>query len=155
MGIFQNTFSNLFDAYKEHKDSSTGNAVRLGSPMGRSSEPITISAPHNLKINSGDASKEELIKDTKHGLLVGRLWYTYAVNPIRGDFSCTARSGIQIIKDGETYGPGKSVRIIDNLPSMLKRISQIGKDQKKVIQWASSASVVPSIKVEEIKVNSI
>ena len=154
-GIFQNTFSNLFDAYKEHKESSTGNAVRLGSPMGRSSEPITISAPHNLKINSGDASKEELIKDTKHGLLVGRLWYTYAVNPIRGDFSCTARSGIQIIKDGETYGPGKSVRIIDNLPSMLKRISQIGKDQKKVIQWASSASVVPSIKVEEIKVNSI
>ena len=154
-GIFKSTFSNLFDAYKEGKDSSTGNAVRVGSPMGRSSEPITIAAPHNLKINSGDVSKEELIKDTKHGLLVGRLWYTYAVNPIRGDFSCTARSGIRIIKDGEIYAPGKSVRIIDNLPDMLKRISHIGDDQKRVIQWASSASIVPSVKVENIKVNSI
>ncbi|MEK0350427.1 MAG: TldD/PmbA family protein, partial [Nitrosopumilus sp.] len=86
-GIFKNTFSNLFDSYKEGKQSS-GNALRSGSPMGRSSEPIPISAPHNLKINPGDISQEDMIKDTKHGLLVGRLWYTYAVNPIKGDFSC-------------------------------------------------------------------
>ena len=40
-------------------------------------------------------TQDEMIQDTKHGLLVGRLWYTYAVNPIKGDFSCTARSGIK------------------------------------------------------------
>ena len=53
--------------------------------------PIPISAPHNLRIDAGNSSQEDMIKDTKHGLLVGRLWYTYAVNPIKGDFSCTAR----------------------------------------------------------------
>jgi len=74
-GIFKNTFSNLFDSYKEGKQSS-GNASRSGSPMGRSSEPIPTSAPHNLKINPGDISQEDMIKDTKHGLLVGRLWST-------------------------------------------------------------------------------
>ena len=42
-GIFKNTFSNLFDSYKENKK-STGNGTRIGSPMGRSSEPISISA---------------------------------------------------------------------------------------------------------------
>ena len=153
-GIFKNTFSNLFDSYKERKQSS-GNASRAGSPMGRSSEPIPISAPHNLKINPGNISQEDMIKDTKHGLLVGRLWYTYAVNPIKGDFSCTARSGIRIIENGKIKGPGRSVRIIHNLPTMIKNISEIGNNQKNVIQWASLPSIVPSIKAENIMVNSI
>ena len=153
-GIFKNTFSNLFDSYKEGKQSS-GNASRSGSPMGRSSEPIPISSPHNLKVNSGDISQEDMIKDTRHGLLVGRLWYTYAVNPIKGDFSCTARSGIRIIENGEIKGPGKSVRIIHNLPTMLRNISEIGNKQKNIIQWASLPSIAPSIKAENISVNSI
>jgi len=153
-GIFKNTYSNLFDSYKEAKQ-STGNASRPGSPMGRSAEPISISAPHNLKITPGDQSQEEMIKETKHGLLVGRLWYTYAVNPIKGDFSCTARSGIRIIENGEIRGPGKSVRIIHNLPTMMKNISGIGNNQRNVIQWASLPSITPSIKVENISVNSI
>lgn len=153
-GIFKNTFSNLFDSYKEGEE-STGNASRSGSPMGRSAEPIPMSSPHNLKIMPGDNSQEDMIKDTKRGLLVGRLWYTYAVNPIKGDFSCTARSGIRIIENGEIKGPGKSVRIIHNLPTMLKNISAIGNNQRNVIQWASLPSITPSIKAENIKVNSI
>jgi PmbA protein len=153
-GIFKNTYSNLFDRYKEAKQ-STGNASRPGSPMGRSAEPIPISSPHNLKIIPGDQSQEEMIKETRHGLLVGRLWYTYAVNPIKGDFSCTARSGIRIIENGEIKGPGKSVRIIHSLPTMMKNISAIGDNQRNVIQWASIPSITPSIKVENISVNSI
>ena len=153
-GVFRNTFSNLFDSYKEGIQSS-GNASRAGSPMGRSSEPIPISAPHNLKVESGDISQEDMIKDTKHGLLIGRLWYTYAVNPIKGDFSCTARSGIRIIEDGEIKKAGKSVRIIHNLPTMIRNISAIGNDQKNIIQWASLPSVAPSLKAENIMVNSI
>lgn len=153
-GIFKNTYSNLFDSYKEGKE-STGNASRPGSPMGRSAEPIAIPAPHNLKVISGEQSQEEMIKETKHGLLVGRLWYTYAVNPIRGDFSCTARSGIRIIENGEIINSGKSVRIIHNLPTMLKNISAIGNNQRNVIQWASLPSITPSIKAENILVKSI
>jgi PmbA protein len=153
-GIFKNTYSNLFDGYKEGKE-STGNASRPGSPMGRSAEPIPISSSHNLKVVPGEQSREEMIKETKHGLLVGRLWYTYAVNPIRGDFSCTARSGIRIIENGEIICPAKSVRIIHNLPEMVKNISAIGNNQRNVIQWASLPSITPSIKAENISVKSI
>ena len=153
-GIFKNTFSNLFDSYKENKD-TTGNAARQGSPMGRSSEPIPISTPHNLKIEAGNTSQEEMIKDTKHGLVVGRLWYTSAVNPIKGDFSCTARSGVRIIENGEIKNPGKQVRIIYNLPILLKNISAIGNDPKNVLPWAAFPSITPSIKVENIKTISI
>ncbi|MBT8173898.1 MAG: TldD/PmbA family protein, partial [Nitrosopumilus sp.] len=153
-GFFKSTFSNLFDSYKESEQSS-GNGLRLGSPLGKSSEPIPIAAPHNLKINPGKSSQEDMIKDTKRGLLVGRLWYTYAVNPIKGDFSCTARSGIKIIENGKIKGPGKSVRIIHNLCTMLKNITEIGNNQRNVIQWASLPSITPSLKAENISVKTI
>ncbi len=153
-GVFVNTYSDLFDSFKEDIG-STGNASRPGSPMGRSAESIPVSAPHNMQIKSGTSSQEEMIKDTKHGLLVGRLWYTYAVNPIKGDFSCTARSGIRIIENGQIKNPGKSVRIIHNLPKLLQNISGVGNNEKNVLQWASLPSIAPSIKVEKIKVNSI
>jgi PmbA protein len=154
-GIFKNVFSNLYDTYKEGKKKSSGNAIRMGSPMGRSAEPIPISAPHNLVVTPGNSSQEDMIKDTKHGLLVGRLWYTYAVNPIKGDFSCTARSGVRTIENGKIKGPGKSVRIVHNLTTLLKNISSVGNDQRIVIQWASLPSITPSIKIENISVNSI
>ena len=58
-------------------------------------------------------------------------------------------------ENGEIIGPGKSVRIIHNLPNMLKNISAIGNNQKNVIQWASLPSITPSLKTENIEVNSI
>jgi len=153
-GVFTNTFCNLFDGFKEGIE-STGNASRPGSPMGRSAESIPISMPHNMLIKSGSISQEDMIKDTKRGLLVGRLWYTYAINPIKGDFSCTARSGIRIIENGKIKSPGKSVRIIHNLPKLLLNISAVGNNEKNVLQWASLPSITPSITVEKIKVDSI
>jgi predicted Zn-dependent protease len=62
-GIFKNTYSDLFDGYKKNGE-STGNASRSGSPMGRSSEPIPISSPHNLKISQGRISQEDMIKES-------------------------------------------------------------------------------------------
>lgn len=153
-GIFCQTYSNLFDSFKENTESS-GNASRPGSPMGRSAESIPISSPHNMQIESGDFSQDEMIKDTKRGILVGRLWYTYAVNPIKGDFSCTARSGVRIIENGEIKDPGKSVRIIHNLPILLQNISAIGNNEKNVLQWASLPSIVPSIRAEKIHIAPI
>jgi len=153
-GVFSNTYSDLYDAFKEGNQSS-GNALRIGSPMGRDAGPFPVSAPHNLRVKKGDQSQEDMIKDTKHGLLVGRLWYTYAVNPIMGDFSCTARSGIRIIENGEIIDSAKPVRIVHNLPVLLQSISGIANNEKNVLQWASLPSITPSIKADGIKVNPI
>ena len=78
----------------------------MGSPMGRDALPIPTPLPHNLRVKESGTKKEEIIEETKKGLIVGRLWYTYPVNPERGDFSCTARSGIRIIENGKIKNPG-------------------------------------------------
>ncbi len=149
-GIFSSTYSDLFHAFKEGSD-STGNASRLGSPMGRSSSPIPSPATHNLMIKKGRASRDQMIRETKKGLLIGRLWYTYSVNPERGDFSCTARSGIRIIENGKIVSAGKPVRIVHNLPVLLQNISDIGNDSRNVLQWSALPCITPSVKAEGIK----
>ncbi len=154
-GVMRGTFSNMFDSYREGEGAeSSGNATRHGIPMGRSCDPVPDSAAHNLTIEPGRMSQDEMIRDTRRGLLVGRLWYTYPVNPIRGDFSCTARSGIRIIKDG-TVVPGVPVRIIHNLHAMLGGISGIGSDQRSVIQWASRPAAAPSVRIDGVPVEAI
>lgn len=153
-GIFENTYSDSYNAFKEGKVSS-GNASRPGSPLGRSTLPIPIAAPHNLTIKIGRSSREEVIKDTKNGIMVSRLWYTYAVNPIKGDFSCTARSGIWIVKNGELCAPAKSVRIIHNLPTLLQNISDIADNQRTVLSWAALPVTAPTIRCDGIPISPI
>lgn len=152
-GVMKGVFSNVFDACREGTESS-GNATRQGEPMGRSSDPVPESAPHNLTIEPGSMSPEEMVKDVRLGLLVGRLWYTYPVNPIRGDFSCTARSGIRIIRNG-TVMPAKPVRIIHNLHALLGSISGVGNDQRGVLQWASRPATAPSVMADGVPVDAL
>jgi PmbA protein len=153
-GVLTGLFSDSFEAFKNGIGSS-GNAGRPGSPMGRSTQSIPIPIPHNLKVPNGSCSKNEIIQETKKGLLIGRLWYTYPVNPEQGDFSCTARSGIRIIENGEIINPGKSVRIVHNLKTMLKNIMSVGNDSKNILQWSSLPSITPTVKVGSVKVNPL
>jgi len=153
-GVFSNTYSDSFYAFKE-KQQPTSNASRMGTPMGRDAQPIPIPLPHNLRIENGNMKKQEMIQETKNGLLVGRLWYTYPLNPERGDFSCTARSGIRIIKNGKIISPGKSVRIVHNLPTLLQNISAISNDSRNVLHWNALPSITPSVKGDGIAVAPI
>jgi PmbA protein len=150
-GVFENTYADSYNAFKEDSQSSA-NACRIGSPLGRSAAPIPVAAPHNLTIKAGKTERDEIIKDTKNGILVGRLWYTYAVNPIKGDFSCTARSGIWIIRNGNLASPAKSVRIIHSLPALLQNISAIASNQRAVLSWAAMPVTAPTIRCDGIPI---
>jgi len=165
-GVFENTYSNLFDYYHVTNGAGagrvpqeglkpSGNAVRMAMPVGRSAYPVPFSAPHNLVVEPGGISRDEMLQDTKKGLLVGRLWYTYAVNPIKGDFSCTARSGVALLKNGEVVSPTKPVRIMHSLPALLQNVSGVGDDPVSVIQWASLPSFAPSVRIDDIPVRCI
>ncbi|HJU14724.1 MAG TPA: TldD/PmbA family protein [Candidatus Nitrosotalea sp.] len=148
-GVFSGTYSDLFQAFKEGTE-STGNASRLGSPMGRAATPVPSPSPHNLVIKEGNIGMEEMIRETKKGLLVGRLWYTYSVNPERGDFSCTARSGVRIIENGKIVRPGRPVRIVHNLPILLENVESIGNNPERILQWSALPCVTPAVKVSGI-----
>jgi PmbA protein len=77
------------------------------------------------------------------------------VNPIKGDFSCTARSGIWQIQNGQIINPIKPIRIIHSMPKMLQNISGIGNNSKTVLPWAGLPITCPTIKCDGISISSI
>ena len=133
------------------KTRSTGNGLRLGDIPGRchALEP----SPHiaNLVVSPGDLKRDELIADTKRGLLLARIWYTYPITPQLGDFSTTSRCGF-LIERGKLAGAIEQVRIHENLPRLLKRVAGIGDDSKQIMPWGADASIcTPSIKFAGVR----
>lgn len=153
-GVFTDTFSDLYDACRFGTGSS-GNASRPGSPMGTGAEPDTVALPHNVRVEEHTCKRDGMLKDVRRGIVVGRIWYTYALNPIRGDFSCTARSGIQIVENGEIVGPGRPVRIVDNLRRLLENTADIADDARNVQQWDSVPSIVPTMRFDGVDVAAV
>lgn len=144
----------VYDLYyaAKAKGKSTGNGLRVSDLPARchAVEP----SPHvtNLVISRGDFKREELIADTKRGLLLSRIWYTYPMAPQLGDFSTTSRCGF-LVRDGEIVGAAEQVRIHENMLRLLKNISGIADDQEQVMPWGASASVCsPSLRFSSVRV---
>lgn len=144
----------IYDTFYSSKDGvrSTGNAIRAGYPVGRGVVALPYPSFHNIVVKEGSYNRDEMVKDTRRGLIVSRLWYTYPVNPEQGDFSCTARSGVFEVSNGEIIGARRMVRIIDNLKRLMSNISAIGKESRQVLQWHATPCITPSIRVDRVRI---
>ena len=97
--------------------SSTGNASRRGF----SSLPAI--GTHNLYVEVGKHSHDEIIKATQRGLLVLEVT-GYGINPVNGNFSGGA-SGLWI-ENGEIKHPVKGLTIAGNAVDILGNIDMMG-----------------------------
>lgn len=92
-------------------DSQT--AHRTGQPnTGHALPPNAFmpAAPMHLRLEPGTKTREQLIKDTKHGVLVTRFWYTRWVHQLRTIVTGMTRDGTFAIEDGEIAYPVKNFR---------------------------------------------
>jgi len=153
-GVFKNL---LYDTFYASKDNvaSTGNAKRTGNLPGRSYSGLPFPEPHNFVVDKGTQSKDELIEDTKRGILVGRIWYTYALQPERGDFSTTTRSGAFLVQNGEIKKPILPMRINDNLPRCLQNLGGIANDVKQVTPWFGYYLTAPTVRFDGVKATPV
>lgn len=133
----------LFDHYwaKQYGTESTGNAYREDY----GSRPSI--SPSNVIIHPGTASLEEMINETKKGLLVEGFQGAHSSNPETGEYSVVATPA-WLIEEGELK-PVRGVMIAGNIYEELKRIDMIGKEQEKWIHIIS-----PPLRISELRVVS-
>lgn len=134
----------LYDSYTAGKDSvvSTGNSSRGGS-MWTFRRPPSIS-PSNIVVKSGDASVDEMVKDTRTGIYL-RLTFDYP-NIATGEFSGLMMESFKIEK-GEL---GHSIRQSTMGLSMLDlfaRIDMVGKKSREAFGVRT-----PAIRVSKAKI---
>lgn len=129
----------LLDTYSARKlgMASTGNASRgIGSAPG-------VGAT-NLWIEPGELSTDEIIADTKRGLLVTELM-GMGFNPVTGDYSRGA-AGLWI-ENGEIAHPVEEITIAANFKDMMRGIDRVGSE----LLWLGSMAS-PPLRIERMTV---
>jgi PmbA protein len=117
---------------------STGNASRGGF----SSLPGI--GTHNVYLNPGNNTLEEIIRATKKGLLLREVT-GYGIDPVSGNFSGGA-SGLWIV-NGEIAHPVKGVTIAGRAIDILNAIDMMGNDIDMTRTFAA-----PTIRIAEMQI---
>jgi hypothetical protein len=136
------------------------NGFRFGAGGGRQFDSTPDVAASNVVLEGADTvSREELLRRVGDGLYIGRIWYTYPINGLHaGDFTCTVVADSYRIRDGRLAEPIRpnTLRIDDNLNTVLGNILGITKDVKGTIVWAADeVAYVPELAVRGVRVREI
>jgi len=138
-GVLRNFVYDNYTAKKEGKE-STGNAARAGYLSTPSVEAT------NFHLMPGNESPEDLVGEVKEGLLVYYLQGAHSSNPASGEFSVVATPAWKI-KNGGIDHAAKGTMLAGNVFQLLKNISALANNERKIGQL-----VAPWVLVENVKV---
>ncbi|WP_034920817.1 TldD/PmbA family protein [Gillisia sp. CAL575] len=105
--------------------------------------------PSNIIMEGGTASLEDLIRDTKKGILVTRLWYIRSVDPQTLLFTGLTRDGTFYIENGKIKHPVKNFRFNESPIIMLNNLETLGK------QVRVDGNLIPYMKVRDFTFTSL
>ena len=138
-GVLRNFLYDNYAAKKEDKE-STGNASRAGY----------LSTPNieatNFHIKSGNKTADELLSEVDDGLIIYYLQGAHSSNPVSGEFSVVATPAWKIRK-GEIAHSTRGVMLAGNIFEVLKNISVIANNERKIGQLVSPWILVENVKV--------
>jgi len=103
--------------------------------------------PTNMVIKEGNTSYEEMIKNTKEGLLVHDVIGLGQGNPISGEFSVNVQLGYKI-ENGEIVGRVKDVMLTGNTYDAIKNITTIGDKA----EWTYESVLTPPVQIGKLSV---
>ena len=117
-GVVKNLVHDTMTATKDGVE-STGNHAKWWGPA----EPIA----RHIIVDEGKSSIEDMVSETKKGVLVTHFHYMNPVNPTQGVLTALTRDGTWYVENGEVKHPLRTLRFTDAIPRFFKAIDMIGK----------------------------
>ncbi len=107
--------------------------------------------PYNGRfiMDGGDATTQEMIKSTRRGILVTRLWYIRSVDPQTLLYTGLTRDGTFFIENGKIKHPIKNFRFNESPVIMLNNLETLGK------QYRIDGNMVPVMKIRDFTFSSL
>ncbi|SRX94717.1 hypothetical protein MSP7336_02977 [Mycobacterium shimoidei] len=119
--------------------------------------PVAIAAD-NLLVTGGEASLDDMIAGTEHGLLVNTLWYIREVDPTTMLLTGLTRDGVYLVEDGEVRGAVNNFRFNESPLDLLRRATQAGVSEQTLPRewgdWATRAAM-PSLRIPDFHMSSV
>lgn len=110
---------------------------------------VSVPPPSNIIMEGGNQSLEDMIKSTKRGILVTRLWYIRSVDPQTLLYTGLTRDGTFYIENGKIMYPVKNFRFNESPIIMLNNLEALGKPQR------ISGSLIPPMKIRDFTFTSL
>jgi predicted Zn-dependent protease len=122
----------------------------------KNAEPTPF--PGNRIMDGGTASVEDMIKDTKKGVLVTRFWYIRAVDPQTLLYTGLTRDGSFYIENGKIKHPIKNFRFNESPIIMLNNLETLGKQMRVASGGGGGgggSSLIPAMKIRDFTFSSL
>ncbi len=126
----------------------TSVALKVGNTghASGSSRSVPGIGPTNLEMLPGDVGREELIGDTRDGVLVTR--YSGNVDPVSGDFSGVAK-GAYLVRNGRLERPVSGTLIAGNVFDALRRITGVSRERERLFNL-----ILPTVRIGEVSITA-
>ena len=105
--------------------------------------------PSQIIMAGGNDSLEDMIKDTRRGILVTRLWYIRPLDPQSLLYTGLTRDGTFYIENGKIKYPIKNFRFNESPIVMLNNIEALGKPER------INGSMIPPMKIRDFTFSSL
>ncbi len=105
--------------------------------------------PGNFIMAGGDASLEDLIRDTRRGVLVTRTWYIRTVDPRTLLYTGLTRDGTFLIENGRIKHAVKNFRFNESPVIMLNNLDELGRPER------SRGYLIPPMRVRDFTFSSL
>jgi PmbA protein len=139
-GTFQSILHNSTTARK-FDSKSTGNAG------------IIAPGPFTTVFRSGSFSLDEMIRETKNGLLITNNWYTRYQNMRTGDYSTVPRDAAFRIEGGEIKESIAGLRVSDSVLRQLQNIDMISSEREWIRWWEVSVpTLAPAMRIKGVHI---
>ena len=139
-GVVKNLVYDTMTATKDGVE-STGNHAKWWGP----DEPIA----RHVIADEGNSSIEDMISETRKGVLVTHFHYMNPVNPTQGVLTALTRDGTWYVEDGEVKYPLRTLRFTDTIPRFFKEIETIGEYSK--FRSPPPMGLVPGMKLPSFR----
>ncbi len=111
-----------------------------------------------LESSAKPTSVEDMIRDMKRGLLVGRLWYIRSTDPRTVSYTGLTRDGIWLIEDGKIKHPVQNFRFNQSILEMLApgNVEMTGTPERvsSSESQGASAALMPALKLKAFNFTS-
>jgi predicted Zn-dependent protease len=114
-----------------------------------------VPPPESFVMAGGTVSVDDMIRETKRGILVTRFWYTNFVDPRTLLITGLTRDGNFYIENGRIAGPARNLRFNESVLTMLKNIVAMGKGERAGGEdFRGGGNAVPPLLVKDFNFSS-
>lgn len=112
-------------------------------------------APTSFKMTGGEATLDDMIRSTKRGILITRLWYLREVDPRTILYTGLTRDGTFLIEDGKISHAIKNLRFNESPLFLLNNVDMLGRPERLGGTEQGGPIVVPALKAHDFTFTSL